>query len=254
MTTTGTASFSMTRDQVSSAALRALRVLQDGQVASVAQLNTCAEAMNIVLKNAQSAGLQLWTYQLIQIPCQTNKTTYTIGSTGADITNVRPLRIFPEGNFVRFASGGQNYDTPLNLLSRQEYMNMGNKGSTGIVNSLYYFPGIDLSTGKTSPSTGYGTLYVYVSPMDTTRTVFLNAQRPIYDVSTGTDEIDFPQEWNVWLKWQVAAEVADEFEVPEARLQRVEAKAKYYHDQLQDWSVENAPFMIQPDFRMGASW
>lgn len=246
MSTTGNASFTVGCDDLVSASLRVLRVLGEGQKANQEQVNNGREALNILLKNMQANGLALWTYQWIAVPCQSNKYTYTLGPTGADVTCVRPLRLFP-GSYIRFTAGGQTYDTPLRIISRVEYAQFGAKGTQGIPNSLYYFPGIDIAGGLTSPSDGYGTLYAYVNPIDASRTIYGNFQRPIYDVDSFGDELDLPVEWLLPLKWSLAAEMADEYEVPEERIMRVEKKSLYYREQMQDWSTEQASVTFEPD-------
>jgi hypothetical protein len=70
-------------------------------------------------------------------------------------------------------------------------------------------------------------------------------------MTNGTDEFDFPSEAFLALRWGLAAELVDEYEVPEERIKRVESKAKYYADELEAWSVETAPLYLTPDYQMG---
>ena len=102
--------------------------------ANLNQLVTGAEALNTLITNWQSNGLQLWTYQWLSIPCQVNKNTYTIGPTGADVTNVRPLKLMEEGCYIRDTSSGTPVDTPLIVISRTDYANFGYKPSQGTPN------------------------------------------------------------------------------------------------------------------------
>ena len=255
MPSTGSASITLTRDGLITSSLQALRVLQEGQVANATQIADAAMPLNMLIANWQSNGLQLWTYQLLPIPCVANKYVYTIGPSGADITSTRPLRLMDDGSFIRNnINPATPVDTPLIILSRTDYNNMGSKTSQGVVNSLYYQPGIDVAGGVTSPSTGYGTLNVYVNPLNTSYTIYGNFQRPIYTMSGASDEFDFPTEWFLALRYGLAEILADDYEVPDNRLMRIAAQAKRYHDGVQDWSVEQAKFRFQPDNRMGARW
>jgi len=251
MASTGTAIFTITRDQLISASLRLIRVLQDGATPGANDLTDCAQALNILIKKTQSNGLQLWAYQSLAIPMVASKTTYTIGPSGADVTSVRPLRLF-DGAFLRQTTNGQSMDTPLRVISRLEYLQFGSKGSTSTPNSIYYHPGIDIASGATSPSLGYGTLYVYTTPLNAAvGTIYGNFQRPLYDMTSGTDEFDLPSEWFMYLKWALAAEIADEYEVPEDRIVRIMKRAEGYRQDLDDWSVEWAPLQMTPDWSMG---
>lgn len=248
MPSTGTAAFTVNRDALITSALRKLRVVVEGSTATAVQLSAGAEVLNIMLKSWAVDGLKLWCYQQVQVPMVANQPSYTIGPTGANVTAVRPLRVFEYGNFIRYTTGGVNYDTPLRLISRQEYLQLGAKGTAGVPNSIYYFPGIDVAGGLTSPSTGYGTLFVYVTASDTTRTVFLNAQRPLFDMTNATDEFDVPPEWFKAIRLNLAYELADEYEVEEQRILRLRVEAKDALEQCNAWSTEEASSSFTPDF------
>lgn len=250
MPSTGVTSFTITGDALITASLRILGVVQDGEPAKQNMLNDARESLNLLLKNMQSKGLQLWTYDLIPIPCQVGKTEYTIGPVGADITHVRPLRLF-DGAYIRYTpSYGLPVDTPLRVLSRLEYLQFSSKSSPGTTNSVYYHPGIDTPSGVTSPSTGYGTLKVYVTPVDNTRTIWGNFQRPIYDVNNTDDEFDLPHEWLLPLKWLLAADLMSDYRVALEERMYIDKKALYYQGEIQNWSVELAPVVFQPDMMM----
>lgn len=250
MSSTGTATYTISRDGLIKSSLRALRVLQDGQTPSTQQTTDAAEVLNFLIKDIESDGLMLWTYQLIQIPMVINKNFYSIGPVLADVIAPRPLRLF-EGSFIRDTVCSPNLDTPLRLLSRLEYLQFGNKLTQGIPNSIYWDAKIEIAGNLTSPSTGYGTLFVYTNPMDSTRVIYANFQRQLFDMTNGTDEFDFPAENFQMLRWNLAVELADEYEVPEDRLTRIEMKAKYYRDKLEAWSTEWAPMQFTPDWTMG---
>jgi hypothetical protein len=246
MPSTGTATFTLTRDQLINASMRTLRVLQEGQTANATQITFGSEALNTLIKFLQSKGLQLWTYAQVQVPMVINQFTYTIGPSGANVTTVRPLRIF-DGCFIRFTQAGITQDTPLTLLSRVDYLRQTAKNTQAIPNSIYYDAQINTAGGVTSPSTGYGTLYVWTNPVDAVRTIFLNVQRPIYDMNAAGDEFDFPAEWFLPLRYGLAVLLLDEYEVPEDRAKRIIAMADRYHIDVQDWSVEEQPTRFQAD-------
>lgn len=246
MASTGTAVFTMNRDALINAAYRRLRVLQEGATASATQITSAAETLNVVIKWLQSKGMLLWTYSTLSFPTVGSKTTYTIGPSGADVTANRPLAIL-EPCLLRLTQGGQNYDTPLTLLNRADYLRLGNKGGSGYPNSLYYDAQFNTATGATSASTGYGTLYAYVTPMDNTRTFILNVKRQLFDMTNATDEFDFPAECFKALIWTLAEELADEEEVPLQRIQYIQAKAKEARTEMLDSSVEAQPTQFRAD-------
>jgi hypothetical protein len=179
---------------------------------------------------------------------------YTIGPSAlANVNTIRPLRLF-DGSFIRDSTNALvPMDTPLRMISRFEYMQFGNKTSAGIPNSIYYDSKIadpssfvdPAAAGTTSPSTPVASLFVYTT-MQTgvNRTIHVNAQRPLFafgatsSIIDAAQEFDFPQEWYLALLNAVAADIADDYEVPEQRIARLEAARDRYLDGLYDWSVE----------------
>ena len=247
MASSGTAIFTLTRDQLIGEAYRKARITAEGTSPSVTQISEASSRLNMLIKLCMSKGLQLWCYREYLVPCVASQTVYTIGPSGADVTAVRPLRVVENGNFIRQTISGQDFDTPLRLISRAEYMQMGNKTALGVVNSIYYDSKFD-SGAVTSPSIGHGNLYVYVTPLDATYTVHLNAQRPLYDMNSSTDEFDFPSEWFMYLMYALAAEILDDNEGDEARIARLTATAEKYKEEMFDWSVETASTSFAPDY------
>lgn len=247
MPSTGTALFTVNRDQFLTDVLKSIRVVLQGATPDASLLTDATVILNMVLKEWVTKSMPLWCYQQILVPMQVGKTLYTIGPTGADVTAIRPLRCFETGNFIRQVVGGAPYDIPLRLISRIEYASFGAKISQGVPNSIYYNPTIDVAGGLTSTSTGYGTLQVYVTSFDATHTIYLNAQRPIFDMTNAGDEFDLPSEWFMALRGAMRYHLGDYCEVPEDRLKRYAAEMTTYLDKVSDWSVEEASSSFSMD-------
>ncbi len=250
MSTSGTATYSTTRDQLITGALRILRVLRETDAANATQIANADETLNILLKNMQSNGLGLWTYKQIIIPMVIGQNSYTIGPSGADITANRPLRLF-EGSFIRDLTCEPYYDTPLRIISRREYLQFGSKFTQAVPNSIYYFSGIEDGDDTTSPSEGWGTLYVYTNPSQNTRSIYCNFQRQIFDATSGSQELDLPSEWVRCLRFMLAGELAWEYpKVDPAYAKEIRAMGRQLQDELQNWSVEETSMYMQPDQQM----
>lgn len=259
MPSSGTAAITAGRDVIIADAFRKMRVLAVGQTLDSTTISDSLPRLNFILANLSSRGLPLWTYQTLQIPQVAGQLSYKIGPSGVvDVVAERPLRIF-DGCFIRDSSTGTDVDTPLRIISRQEYLMYGSKSVTGIPNSIYYDSGIvDPSDPLlTSPSTGYGTLYAY-TPLQSgvARTIFANVQRPIFSMTDGSgpialQEFDLPQEWYLYLVYALAADLADDYEVPEDRILRLEKRRDEIRESLMDWSVETASTSFAPMAPMG---
>lgn len=238
MASSGFASFTMSRDGMITASLRKLRVLQEAQQPSFYDLYSGNEAINILLKNWQVQGLTLSLMQQIAIPCVAGQTAYTIGPVDADVIIERPVRLY-DGSFIRHTDSGVVTDTTLEIINRQTYEQILAKSVVASTTQIYYFPGIDIAPVgplyPTSPSIGWGTLYIFNPAVDSSYTIYINTQRAVQDMIDGGDEFDLPQEWFLPLVWGLAAQLADEYEVPEDRCNRLFKWAEYYRNQLQDW-------------------
>jgi len=236
MTIGTTTTFLVNRNDIINSSLRLLEVIGIGETAETEDFTNCAQALNIMVKAWQIDGYKLWAVKDISLPLVAATTSYQIGDTatgtGALVTN-RPPRI--QEAFIRNSSGN---DTGLVQISRQEYDLLGDKTISGTPNQFFYDP---LLTN--------GVLYVFPVPSDALSTIHLVIQKPLADFNLSTDNPDFPQEWYQSLKWGLAAEIALEYGVPERKIARIEQKASIYKEQLNNWTVEEAPVFFSPTNR-----
>ena len=238
MSSSGYSSYTIYRDGLITLALRKIRVLQDGQAASSNDITNANDNINILLKNWQVRALILALYQQIAVPLVTNQTSYTIGPVGADVIIERPIQVV-DGSFV---SDGAGNDTTLRIISRQEYDQITNKTTSGVVDGIYWKPAIDITPAppiyQTSPSIGWGTLFLFLPSVNNAQTVYINTRRAVQDVINGGDEFDLPQEWFLALLYGLAALLADDYEVPEDRCMRLQKQADMYLENLLEWQRE----------------
>jgi hypothetical protein len=250
-TTTGTINtITATLSDIIKDALQDLRQLSDGGLPSAGDTTDCTRKINYLLKKWAIKGQLLWCLDTLALPCVTSKTSYTIGPVGADLISYRPLRVL-NGSFIRLVTAGLPYDTPLIILSRLEYAQEGAKGAPGIVNSIYYDPQMTQAPNVAyNPANAAGVLYVFVTPVDATRTIYLKVQRPIQDISAVGDTFDLPLEWYEALTKNLSAAIADKYEVPEDRIRRIKQEAKEALAEIVDWgATEQATMYFQPDYQ-----
>jgi len=240
--------FSVTRDDVITAAFRKLGLLEPSDDASnidPALVTNAALVFNLMIKQWQTQGIKLWTVKQYTLPLVTNKTSYTIGPTGtsSDLTDDKPLRLIPgEGlTMLRNLSVTPQIDIPLQIISRQEYNTLGSKFSTGTSNSVY------LDVGKL-----ISTLYVYLTPDVNTSTnyqILFTAQKPLGDITTSSEVPDFPSEWNNALVWGLADEMALEYDAPANHRTEIAMRAASYRSMLEDWDQEYTSVFFTPNLR-----
>jgi hypothetical protein len=92
------------------------------------------------------------------------------------------------------------YDIPLIIASRDEYMRLSNKTSTGPASQIYYNP---LRTN--------GTMAVWPACNNVREYIKFTARILIEDFDVATNDPDFPQEWLMALTWNLAVMVAPKY-------------------------------------------
>lgn len=236
MSTSGSYTYSVNRDTLIYAAFRVLGVFNDDAPAPQTDINNAVQALNLMIKQWMSRGYPLWCVSTVTIPCTNGVNTYTLGPTGTVVTP-RPLRC-TSGRLQYTSTSG--LEVPLIQLSRQEWEILGQKGSTGTVNSFYY-----------DPQTINGVIHLYVTP-DATQTgnnVLLTVQRPLQDMINSGDDFDFPIEWLDALKYNLASEMVDEYDIPSPKSERIIQRAEKLRENMFDWSVEEASTFFTPNMQ-----
>ena len=83
MATSGSTDYSVTRDNLINEALQLCKVLGEGGTGSTNQLSDCARTLNMLVKNLQVKGLNLWAIENLVVFPVKNQSVYAFG-TSAD--------------------------------------------------------------------------------------------------------------------------------------------------------------------------
>jgi len=241
--------FSVDRDQIISLALRKLGVLEIGDTPDDGVVDNASLSLNLLIKQLSTEGLKLWKNSEIIIPLTSGKTVYTLGGSSSDLMydsqapavaiTDKPLKAIQ--GYYRNMQTTPYVDTPVMILSKQEYNTLGSKYSTGVANSVFY----DVKIRN-------GLLHIYLTPDAYTQTnlrLHLVVQLPLNDVLNSSDIPDFPNEWMNCLIWNLADQLSIEYGVPLNYRQEIMARALMYKNQLTDWDVEASSTFFQPDYR-----
>ena len=227
-----TATYQQSRDAVINGALRVLGVIGAGDTPTPQDYQNCSEALNLYIKQLQTKGMPLWLVEDLPVPMVPGQYVYQLGPTG-DVICDRPLRVV-----MAFIRSPQNNDTTLQVISRQEYMQLGYKPSQCIPNQCYY-----------DPKLNNGELYVFNEPNATGYTIHLQVQMPVDDVLTPNGVPDFPSEWFNCLKFGLADQLALEYGVPAQVRAELAQRAAKLEEVMTDWSQEEASTTFQPSNR-----
>ena len=91
-----TNTFTVTRDDIISAALRVMGVIGVGETPITEDFTNCSQALNIMIKSWAKKSIPLWVVEKVTVPLITNVSTYPLGPTAGYVLSVT-------------ASGGTGY-------------------------------------------------------------------------------------------------------------------------------------------------
>ena len=150
----------------------------------------------------------------------------------------KPLRI--NNALIHHKSSGN--DVELNIVSREEYWNLGVKTSEGIVNQIYFDPRRDDSEVR-----------VFPEPTSVTDYIILVCHLPFEDFDSGANTPDFPQEWLECVVWGLATRLMFKYgaTVPVDRRREIKAMANEMYQKALDFDTEDTSIFLQPDRRLG---
>lgn len=120
----------------------------------------------------------------------------------------RPLRVLEARRVV------DDVEVDIDIVSRDEYMELPNKGTSGKPNLVYYQPELDQTQ-----------LYIWPTSDSAVDLIKMTVETPFEDFDTASNNPDFPIEWGNALVYGLAANLADDFGLPMDRIARLESKA-----------------------------
>lgn len=132
---------------------------------------------------------------------------------------VRPLKIVDARRYnIAGATDTPISDSQGSLMARLDYQALPNKTQTGTINRAFYDP----------ERSALGYLYIWQAPSTITDLVKFTWHRPLMDFDAASDDPDFPQEWINPIVFNLAINIAPEFDVPTERLQVIAPLAAAY--------------------------
>jgi hypothetical protein len=217
MTTSGITTFSVTRNDIIYMAFEDLGVYAPGfETPTAGQLTMADKRLNAMIKAWQAAGVGLWLNQLVTLPLTAGSQSYLLGPTGVDcivggVTGKisKPLSIV-EARGVNVSG----VELPLTANSRDEYMSLPLKSSTGPATQYYY-----------DRQLVNGVLYVWPVETVLTTVIKFTARTPVQDFVNAADTPDFPQEWFDALHFSLAMRMAPAYKISAAQYALIKEQA-----------------------------
>lgn len=188
MATSGSTNFTLTRNQIVSAALRKVGAYDQGSSPTQEAINEGAEALNVMVKGWQTREVFLWATEWATKTFTSADLSF---SPAADTLGI-------EKAFYRDSSGS---DTHVDIIDFDEYNNINDKNATGKILAIAYEP-------KLSP-----VIHVYQPVADLTDVLHYQRVRKLEDFDAAGDNPDFPEEWLEALIYGLAYRLSTEYGV-----------------------------------------
>lgn len=215
---------------------------QEGDELTPEQLAEGMRRLRALMLFFQTKGLKLWTQSDQSVTLVAAQNQYTIYPTGS-VNITKPMRVL-QGYYL-FTS--TNVRRPIYPISQDEFMRLGQAGilsanqgtiSQYLVEKLYDRLRVTFWLCPDTTEAANGTAHLLLQTQIT--------------VPTELDEqLQFPDEWTLALRWGLADDLATG--QPEVIMARCAQKAEYYRQALDDWDVEDASTQFAPDMRARAN-
>ena len=158
-------------------------------------------------------------------------------------TNIaqRPLRLY-DGR-LKINDGNE---IPIIGISRGSYKSLPTKVSKGKPTQYYYDPQLD-----------NGELSVWPVSDSVKDTLLFSAQRQLEDLDNAADNLDFPQEWLRPIAWNLAVDMAYDYQIPTIspqHFQSLEQRAAKYLEDVEYFDVENVSVNFMPSDEDVEGW
>lgn len=227
-----TTTFSVTRDQIVTTALGFCGAYDPTNPPTSQDFTTVSLIFNMLIKAWIRRGVPQWQVVETVLPLVQGQALYQVGPYGADLVTPKMEKVFyafiRDGNVPPF-------DTPIDIISLQEYNQYGSKASQGVVNAMFYQP---LNDNNVIPTSSF--VQVYPTPSDSVHSLHMFNHQVLNDVTLGTDMIDFPQETYLAVAWCLANEISMTYATSMDRVQEIKQRAGQWYEEMIDWSTENA--------------
>ena len=207
-------------------------LLQEGQAPNSEQIVMGMRKLTDVINLWQTQGLKLWLLQDMPVTLVAGQGTYLLGPTSVT-SNPAPKRVIEA-----YYQDIHNIRRPLTPMSWNDYVRLSQVTQLGQLNSYF----VDKKQTVLS-------VFFWLVPdaVAATGTAHLVLQEQVTNFVLVTENMNFPIEWRIALRWGLADELATG--QPQAIMDRCQQRAQAYRTMLEDWDVEDAPTRFTPDNR-----
>lgn len=197
MATSSSTNFEQSRDEIIRDALAKVGAVGPDETPSGPQLLHAARALNRIVKSLDPEGNSLW--RVVERTATSTDGTASFSPASDVIAVDEPM------NYKR---SGENARTPIRAMSRDDYMNIGDRTIEGVPAQFYV-----------SEALSGLTVYLYPVPDATGDTITYSAVLRGQDFDTGADTPDFDPAWTSCLVYGLAADLCFDYGKPQMAMQ-----------------------------------
>ncbi len=145
----------------------------------------------------------------------------------------RPMRVLS----ARRKLFGSDNEIPVIRWARQQYYDQVNKGSQGTVIAYYYSPQLDA-----------GEFSVWQQASDVDQFLRLTFYEQLDDITSQTQNVEFPQEWLECLIYNLAVRLGIDYDTPIEKYQKIVGMAGILLEEMEAWGMEQGNLFISPNY------
>lgn len=231
MTVSAVTTYTLSLNELIDEALDLLGVGSEGEAITADMYARGKRSLNLMILSF-NADEDLWRRETRSVTLLASTASYALAAP-------KPMRV----EAARRKNTASGYETPMTMWSRQEYLDQPNKTSAPSTPVNFYY----------DPQRDTGTLYLWPAPTSTVASAFtvnLDILRPMFLMDTSADTLDFPQEWQETVIYNLAVRLMPKYPVNDSnQAQLVIAQAANLLAKLKSWDQETASIYLQPDYR-----
>lgn len=224
-----------TWDRIIRNAYRDAGYTQEGDDPNSEQFADAQNRLQDLITFEQTQGLKIWQQLDQAIPLIAGQATYSL-FTGGGVNIPKPMRILESGYYLD--STGISRD--IFMIAKGDYMTLGNKGQTGQI--------VQYLVDKLQTQINV-TFWLVPDAIAATGVAHLLIQQQVSQIIKLTDQMNFPQEWFLFLRWLLADDLSTG--QPQAIMDRCAGRCAQYRTMIEAWDVEDAPTRFTPDTMQG---
>lgn len=225
--------YTLTRDQLCTAAIKKLGVIAKGQSPDTSDLDEAALNLNLVLGNLRTKGLFLWKRVEYEYSLTAGTSLYNIG-VGQTLNTPYPLKMLSAYS----TDLNKNQVIPIDIIGENEYNILPANASSGMPLKLTYQPKLQMGVVRVWPKPDASVVSNY--------RVTLVYQAPFEFPEESTDTLDIPEEWYLPIVYHLALVLAPEWGIPLEDRRQLINEAKQYIEDADNFGTEDASLFIKP--------